>query len=245
MQRSGRLGRIYWLTVALGLTLAASHNCIAQEVGSIDLTQGPRAEFRRPVPNDYEDSGRRTGGHDIHGCDNSSTDGGALQARLVWLDRDEYAVGDTDKFQVRLENVGPAPIAIPFSPNPADVQPADESQKFRYSELKVELRIGGERWSVNTAGTATLYGSETHSGTMLTLHPGEWALIIGRGKIALSEDDMVFIRKGDPVNHATARVSIYGSETLPTASASATVSRCTYLVQSQEPSIAVKVDAPK
>lgn len=201
--------------------------------------------FRLPVPKDGDGSGRRAGAHDIHGCDNSNTEGGALQARLLWLDRDEYAVGDTDKFQVRLQNFGAAPITIPFSPNLADIQPADESQKFKYSELQVELWIGGVRWSTNTAGTATLYGADTHSGTTLTLHPGEWALIIGDGKITLPKDVMAFVRNGDPVSYATARVSIYESETLLTPSASATVSRCVYLVQSQEPNVAIKVNAPK
>jgi len=50
-------------------------------------------------------------------------------------DRSEYAVGDRDKFEVRIEDVGSVPIKIPFSPHLAALRPGDASQKFGYSDV--------------------------------------------------------------------------------------------------------------
>ena len=109
----------------------------------------------------------------------------------------------------------------------------------------MDLWIGGVTWSADTAGTVTLYGANTHPDTMLTLRPREWALVIGKGKITLPENIVAFIRNGDPVSNANAKVSIYGSETLLAATASATVSQRVCLNQSQGPSVAMKLDEPR
>jgi hypothetical protein len=45
------------------------------------------------------------GRHDNCDVPNAPKDAGALRTTLVWLDRDEYAVGDHQKFEVRIENV--------------------------------------------------------------------------------------------------------------------------------------------
>ena len=82
-------------------------------------------------------------------------------------------------------------------------------------------------------------GADDHPGTMLTLQPGEWARIIGRGR--LSEDFLPLIRNGDVVSNANARVSIYRNETVLSASASATMSQGVCLNQSQGPTVAVRV----
>ena len=97
---------------------------------------------------------------------------------------------------MRIENIGSAPIEIPFSPHLADLQPEDASQKFRYSELSVDLWIGGVTWSANTAATVILYGANTNADKMLTLRPREWTLVIGKGKITLPENVVAFIRNG-------------------------------------------------
>jgi hypothetical protein len=95
--------------------------------------------------------------HDDCNGPNAPKDAGALRTTLVRLDRSEYAVGDVPKFEVRIENIGSAPIEIPFSPHLADLQPEDASQKVRYLELSVDLWIGGVTWSANTASTVSFY----------------------------------------------------------------------------------------
>ena len=89
-----------WLAVMLG-----SGACLAQEVGFVDLTQiVPRTELRRPALRSDEATDRRGGGsiadlrHDDCDVPNAPKHAGALRTTLVWLDRDEYAVGDHQKF---------------------------------------------------------------------------------------------------------------------------------------------------
>ena len=131
--------RISWLAASLAVTLG-SGACLAQEVGFVDLTQiVARTELRHPAPRNDEATDRRGGdgivdrSHDYCDVPNAPKDVGALRTTLVWLDRDEYAVGDHQKFEVRIENVGSVPVEMPFSPHLADLQPVDASQKFGYS----------------------------------------------------------------------------------------------------------------
>lgn len=116
-----RSSRIRWLGVALAVTLGPSITCVAQEVGFIDLTQiVARKELRYPAPRSDEVTDPRGSGSIVHGrhddCDvpNAPKHDAALRTTLVWLDRDEYAVGDHPKFEVRIENVGAVPVEMPF-----------------------------------------------------------------------------------------------------------------------------------
>jgi hypothetical protein len=245
--------RISWLAASLAVMLGTNAS-FAQEVGFVDLTQiVARTELRHPAPRSDEATDRRGGGsiadlgHDDCDVPNAPKDAGTLRTTLVWLDRDEYAVGDHQKFEVRIENVGSVPVEMPFSPHLADLQPVDASQKFGYSVVRVELWIGGARWdeSDSTWGEVALYGASQYPGTMLTMHPGEWVRIIGRGKITRSEEVMRFIRNGDAVNHANAQVSIHRVETLLTATASATISHGVCPNRTQGPSVAMQLDVPK
>ena len=250
MQRIERFSRIGWLGVALAVTLDTSITCVAQEVGFVDLTQiVTRTQLRHPAPRSDEATDRRGGGgifdsrHDNCDVPNAPKDVGALRTTLVWLDRDKYAVGDHQKFEVRIENVGSVPVELPFSPHLADLQPVDASQKFGYSVMRVEFWIGGTRWEwTSSEGEVALYGASQHPGTMLTMHPGEWVRIIGTGIISRPEDVMRLIRNGDAVNHANAQVSIHEVETLLTANAYAAISRAVCPNRSQGPSVAIKLD---
>ena len=245
--------RISWLAASLAVMLG-SGACLAQEVGFVDLTQiVARTELRRPAPRSDEATDRRGGGgivdsrHDHCDVPNAPEDAGALRTTLVWLDRDEYAVGDHQKFEVRVGNVGSAPVEVPFSPHLADLQPVDASQKFGYSVARVEFWIGGTRWEWTSSegGDVALYGASQHPGTMLTMHPGEWVRIIGTGKITRPEDVMRLIRNGDAVNHANAQVSIHEVGTLWTANANATTSHGVCPNRSQGPGVAMKLDVPE
>jgi hypothetical protein len=44
-----------------------------------------------------------------------------------------------------------------------------------------------ERWSTNTGDGVILYGSNDHPNTMLTLLPGEWVRVIGKGHLIRGE----------------------------------------------------------
>jgi hypothetical protein len=137
---------------------------------------------------------------------------------------------------------------MPFLPHLADLQPVDASQKFGYSVVRVEFWIGGARWDTTDSRwcEVALYGANQHPGTMLTMHPGEWVRIIGKGEITLPpEEVMRFIRNGDAVNHANAQVSIHEVETLLTANASAMISHAVCPNRSQGPSVAMKLDEPR
>ena len=243
---------ILCLGTFVAVTLSSSVTGVAQEVGFVDLTQiVARTELRHPAPRSDEATDRRGGGGTVdsrHDCDvpNAPKDGGALRTTLIWLDRDEYAVGDHQKFEVRIENVGSLPVEMPFSPHLADLQPVNASQKFEYSVVRVEFWIGGTRWEwTSSEGDVALYGATQHPGTMLTMHPGEWVRIIGTGKITRPDDVMRFIRNGDAVNHANAQVSIHEVETLLTANAEATNSHGVCPNRSQGPSVGMKLDVPE
>jgi hypothetical protein len=236
------------------MTLSSSVTGMAQEVGFVDLTQSEaRTELRHPARRSDDATDRRGGGSIVDSrndqCDvrNAPKDAGALRTTLVWLDRDEYAVGDHQKFEVRIENVGSVPFEMPFSPHVADLQPADASQKFGYSVARVEFWIGGTKWDWTSSegDEIALYGASQHPGTMLTMHPGEWVRIIGTGKITRPEDVMSLIRNGDEANHANAQVSIHEVETVLTANASAMISHAVCPSRSQGPSVAMKLDVPK
>jgi hypothetical protein len=237
-----------WIRIVLAVNLTWSVICVAQEVGFVDLTQvQARMQLRRPVPQNGEAVGSRGGITQFHECDPSTKDAGTARTSLVWLDRDEYAVGDQNKFEVRIENIGSVPIKVPFSPHLADLQPKDASQQFGFSELTVELWIaGGERWSSNTGGAIYLYGSGRHPGTILTMLPGEWVRIIGEGKFTPPDESVNLIRStGVAVSQAYAQSSIYDAEELLTATSAATILHRVCLIQIQGPGVPMKLDAPK
>ncbi len=237
-----------WIGIVLAVNLSSSVISVAQEVGFVDLTQvQARMQLRQPAPQKGEAVGSRGGITEFHECDHSTKDGGTVRTALVWLDRDEYVVGDQNKFEVRIENIGSVPIKIPFSPHLADSQPEDPSQKFQFSELTVELWIvGGERWSSNTGGAIYLYGSARRPGTILTMPPGEWVRIIGEGKFTPPNESVNLIRSiGVAVSQANAQSSIYDAEELLTATSSATILHGVCLNQVQGPGVPMRLDAPK
>jgi hypothetical protein len=248
MQRTERCNRIHVLMIVLSVTLAATVTCVAQEAGFVDLTTiAARTELRHPVSQDDRPAPNHAASGKLSGCFLPVGNAPALRTTLLWLDRSEYQAGDEEKFEVQIENVGSAPISIPFSPHLADLQPEDPRQKFKYSTLIVVLWLGGELWSESQSSGSeiALYGSDDHPDTMLTLRPGQWVQVIGKGKFTLSNNVLPLVRKGDAASYANANVSIYGVETKLSATASATIAQGGCLIQSQGPHVAVKVSAPK
>ncbi len=227
--------------VCLTLTLGFVPVCLAQEVGFLDLTQiRPRENLRHPTVQTGQPPGPRGVNNENIEC-GPPTQMGALQTSLVSLDRSSYQPGDQPIFEVQIENVGAVAVQLPFSPNLSDLQPADAAQKFSYSSLLVQLWFGGAMWKTTGGGSFYLFGDDNHPGTMLTLHPGEWVRIIGRGKIRLPEDYKHLTRAGDVASQATANTSIYDNETLVTATASATVSHGVCLRYTQGPTLPFQI----
>jgi hypothetical protein len=248
MRRNERCNLFRLLMIGLGVTFAATVTCAAQQVSFIDLTGiVPRTEFRHPASQSDAASRVRGASDELCDCFSPASNSPALRTTLLWLDRSEYQVGDEEKFEVQIENVGSRPISIPFSPHVADLQPEDPGQKFGYSTLIVVLWLGSEWWSESQSlgSEIGLYGANDHPDTMLTLHPGEWVQVMGKGKFTLSDNVLPLIRQGDVVSYANANLSIYGVETKLSATALATVAQGTCLNQSQGPNVAVKVSAAK
>jgi hypothetical protein len=205
------------LTLSLAVAVALLSTCLAQEVASLDVTKIERVPLRRPAATSSITGGYR-GTERGYPCRDSAQNGGALRAS-VSLDRTHYQVGETFKFEVTVENAGSVPIKIPFSPQLADLQPKDPAQKFSYSKLQIVLWIaGGDHWGANSAGFVALYGADDHPGTMLLLDPGQWARIIGEGKVALPNPNAggADVIRLHPADRIYAEASVYREETLIT-----------------------------
>ncbi len=231
LESSGRI--VLALFIAMFLSVAF---CAAQEVASVDLTDiNPRMEFLPPPAQAGDPSAHGGTMATLDYCDPSEQIIGDLKSTLVSLDRREYRVGDHPRFEIRIENVGENVLMIPFSPNRSDVQPPDPTQKFAYFKMILQLWVGGKRWSANTGGMVELYGDDYHSSTMITLHPGEWVRIVGKGKITLPENSAELRVADDPMTHANVQATIFRDETLLTSTASATSSKrvCFHSVQGQ------------
>lgn len=222
--------------VVLFAALANAVICGAQEVGFVDLTQvEARVDLRHPVSESRASSMSTIG--QTKPCFGRVDDAGALRTTLVSLDRSHYQIGDEPVFEVTVENVGARPLKIPFSPHLADLQPKDPSQKFSYRRLDITLWVAaGEQWTGNTGGSVALYGSDGRPGTMLTLNPGEWVRIVGRGDLELPMDGMGPTRT---IDHLFAQSALDKVEVLMTPTAAASVSREICLAQTHGQSLSI------
>jgi hypothetical protein len=216
------------------VTAVLSHgNLQAQEVAFLDLRQGaPRTEFRRPAPL-AERNEIHGGSNATYGCQDFSKPAGSLRTTLLRLDRSQYHANDSPEFDVKIENIGNQSVQIPISPHVADLQPQDPNQKFGYEETSVVLWIGGTGWDQSTSVGTNLYGRDDHPETMLTLSPGEWVRISAKSAFGFQFDDQdrSKIRGGRPVDHVTARSSIFSTEVVVAPTATASVSRQLCILQ--------------
>jgi hypothetical protein len=227
--------------LALAVAATLSLTCPAQELASLDLTKiEARVDLRRPKATSPAKGGY--GGADwTAGCFNSKQKAGSLHTSLVTLDRTHYQIEDEPTFEVTVANDGFTPIRIPFSPHLTDLQPSNPAQKFAYFALEITLWIASsERWSTNTGGSVILYGSNDHANTMLTLMPGEWVRVIGKGHLFRGE----FTSFSDPADQAYAEASLLRQETLITPTQSATVSREVCLAHTRGQTIPIQLALP-
>ena len=241
-----RPNSVLCVTLAVVVAITVGADCLAQEVASVDLTKvTARRELRRP-PLTQKISGARGGIKRDEGCFDSAKNLGALRTQLISLDRTHYQIGDEPIFEVTVENIDPAPLRIPFSPHLADLQPKDPAQKFSYSELHIVLWIaGGDRWSANTGGGVVLYGDDDHPATMLSLSPGEWVRIVGRGKFSLPSDQLnAELIRSHPPDLVYAEPSLYREETLITPTQSATLAREVCVAKTRGQSVPIQLTVP-
>jgi hypothetical protein len=150
----------------------------AQEVKYIDLTVAPqRTELRYPPAECQE--GQLCGGEGGGGVADSGPDRRDPHALGVYLLRVFPTDIDPSKpFEVEFKvlNTGTAPIQLPVSPHLSDLQPADESQSFRYLSLTlgVNAQIEKQPELPSLLAYVELYGLPGDSATLLTLQPAEW-----------------------------------------------------------------------
>lgn len=218
----------------------------AQELASIDLIRiTPRTDLRRPAATSATSS--PSGTNENHACADIDKSVGALRTTLLALDHTQYQFDNEPVFEVKIENAGSEPLQIPISPNLADLQPTDPSQKFEFSQLSVALWIGGNRWNANMGGGVLLYGAESHPETLLSLHAGEWVRITGKGKIELPLDSGVtdFVRAGDAINHANAQISVKTMTIHLTATTARTVGQELCITKLQGPAVPIEVSDAK
>jgi hypothetical protein len=109
-----------------------------------------------------------------------SRDPRALRISITALDSVVYSNGDTLEVEFKVENAGTVPLELPVSPHVADLQPADEKQTFSYESLSLVL-------DHNFTDPITLYGNREHTGTLVTLKPGEWIRVRGVTRFNVSE----------------------------------------------------------
>jgi len=244
MMDSPPLAVRYILAMAIATYLVSM--CPAQEVASVDLTKiSARMDVRRPQAASPSSGGYSSVSEQID-CRDSEHKLGLLRTSVVSLDRTHYQEGDESTFEVTVENAGSSPIHIPFSPHLADLQPKNPAQKFAYSALQIDLWISaGEQWSSNTGGSITLYGDDHHAGTMLSLNPGQWARMIGKGKFGIPRDVLSDkLIHSHEIDRVYAQATLYREEKLITQTQSATVRREVCVAQTQGQTVPIQMVIP-
>jgi hypothetical protein len=241
---------VSYLTLALAVATAFVSTsfvsiCPAQEVASLDLTKiAVRDDLRRPKATSPV-TGGYSGTEQTSRCLDSTQEVGTLRTSLVSLDRTHYQVGNESRFEATVENAGSTPFRIPFSPHLADLQPENPAQKFAYFKLQITLWIAASKqWSTNSGGGVTLYGADNHANTMLTLKPGEWVRVIGKGHLSLPENLVKLTLPPQTEEYLFAKSSLYRQETLITPTQSATASREVCLAQTLGPSVPIQLTIP-
>jgi hypothetical protein len=147
----------------------------AQEVKYIDLTVAPqRTELRYPRA-ECQEGHVCGGGARGSGVLHSGPDR-ALGVYLLRVFPTDIKPAEPFEVEFKVLNTGTASIQLPVSPHLSDLQPADESQSFRY--LSVTLGVNGQSEKQPELppllAYVKLYGLPGDSATLLTLQPGEW-----------------------------------------------------------------------
>jgi len=143
-------------------------SALAQEIGYVDLTEGPFRESSRH-PRTF------TGG-----CGGSGSDSRERQvtATLLSLDRTIYPLGEKVTFELKIQNTGKDPVIVPWTPNLGDLEPVDPNASYKYRIGVVVLTFKDPEHREFYL-SESLYGSEDVPGTLRELAPGQWFTVRG------------------------------------------------------------------
>lgn len=104
------------------------------------------------------------------------------------LDKTSYAMGEEVSFEVKIQNSGKEPIDMPWTPNSADLEPADASKSYTYLHAAVSLKFTESVSNRSFSVYANSYGSPDVPGTIQKLQPGQWIYVRASRKIEVYED---------------------------------------------------------
>ncbi|HZS29382.1 MAG TPA: hypothetical protein VFB76_19310 [Candidatus Angelobacter sp.] len=189
------------LQLALAFLLPLSATALmAQEVAYLDLVDGkPRTELRAPSPPPpvCKEDGTCTfsggiGGGSVGDGVEGPNEPRALKTTLLSLDRFAYAPDDAAEMEIKIENVGSVDMAIPWNPNLADFQPADEKQGFHYRSFVIVLKLtnAADKSQQLIMEAAHLYGIPGKPETLKVLKPGDWLRLRIKTKLATYTDKL-------------------------------------------------------
>jgi hypothetical protein len=165
-------------TLLISAMLALLASAVAQQIGYLDLTTATDA------PRIREPEG--VGGGSCGGSDHTYYP--EVLVQLEWLDDTKYTLGETVKFEVKIQNVGRIPITVPWSANLADLEPKDPAISYTYRIATVSIEFG--RVPGDLSIFASFYGSPNVPATLRELQPGEWFLVRGTADL-LADGDWV------------------------------------------------------
>jgi hypothetical protein len=182
----------FWI-INLSLACYRTGFAEAQEVKFVDLTTiEPRIALRMTPPPPQQIHTNPDGSFSVTGsargmligdCGVGANEPRALKTTVTWLDRRSYAEGDSIEWEVKVENVGSAPMTLGISPHLSDLQPPDASEPFSYEETGVGLSVRDEHGVIDLAHVS-VYGSDSQPGTLLELKVGEWVRLRSRSKLS-------------------------------------------------------------
>jgi hypothetical protein len=207
-------------TIAFVVALAACTAIgMAQEIAFIDVTGvKPRLDLRYPPspPAKCTKEGVCSGGgYGVMSMVCGGAAPGELRANLTHLDRTEYIDGDTADIEVTIENVGKIPLQIPWTPQLADLQPADENAKFVVDELQIGLFLNWSEGYSSSLGWLDLHGDPKRPGTIVTLNPGERVRILGQIKISATHANGIILPALELAQRASAKILFREVEYIP------------------------------
>lgn len=94
--------------------------------------------------------------------------------------------------EIKMENVGSVAMSIPWSPHLADLQSADETQRFHYSSFAIvlNLRSRADSNQKEVVETAKLYAVAEKPSSLVVLKPGEWLRLRIKTKLAVPPEKL-------------------------------------------------------
>ena len=167
------------ILVKLLIACAMRGTVCGQQVDFLDISNVEFRERNRPP----EVSGGGCGGssHEPPPRDN-------LAIGPLFLDQNQYTLGDDIVFEVEVENVGRETLVLPRDPQVADFESTDPDESYQFEVINIGLNIADEYGGGCIPGVS-LYGSQNVPGSLLELRAGEWVQIRAKSRLDTGSDD--------------------------------------------------------